>query len=85
MKIRVMHESGATEVIELPLGASTVFDGVRLDRIQSGNMEHFFTKDGYYDGWGAAVSATADEAREIIEAVESERVIEQADAQRGER
>ncbi|MGO9606277.1 MAG: hypothetical protein ACLQAT_23295 [Candidatus Binataceae bacterium] len=37
-------------------------------------MEHFFTKDGYYDGWGSELSEeSAAHADQIIAAMERKR------------
>lgn len=49
-----------------------------LDRIVgSDGMEHFFTKNGYYDGWGRAVpSMRREEADHLIKIVELGRNIE---------
>ena len=51
MKLRVEQEDG--EIILIELDSPNIHVGVELDRIVSQDgMEHFFTKDGYYDGWG---------------------------------
>jgi len=76
MKIRVQHEDGRIETITLR-GALRTSDGKELDRIHMGEMEHFFTKDGYYDGWGGGVS-DPQRAKEILEEVEARRDIEDA-------
>jgi len=56
MKIRIEQEDGTIEVLSLD-GRWTIMEGRVLDRIQSDSgLEHFFTKDGYYDGWGSEVS-----------------------------
>lgn len=54
MRLRVQHEDGRSEVITLA-GDWRVTEGKHLNRItdQSG-FDHFFTHDGYYDGWGAS-------------------------------
>ena len=56
MKIRVQHEDGAIETLAVG-GSWTVVEGKHLDRLRDVNgFEHFFTPDGYYDGWGAALA-----------------------------
>ena len=49
MRLRVQHESGRTEILTLE-GDWIIVEGQHLDRIRSSTFEHFFTKDGYYDG-----------------------------------
>jgi hypothetical protein len=55
MKLRVACRSGAVERLDLE-GPLTIEEGPTLNvvRTESG-IEHFFTKDGYYDGWGTMV------------------------------
>lgn len=57
MKLRVEHENGDIETLQLE-GPLTIEVGPTMDVIQTkSGMEYFFTKDGYYDGWGAMVGA----------------------------
>ena len=79
MKLRVVRCDGSQEVIDL-VGPCLVQHGEFLHRVQSSSgMEHFFTHDGAYDGWGMATppDCDAEAAREIIEDVERHRHIEQ--------
>jgi hypothetical protein len=50
-------------------------EGVELDRIVgSDGMEHFFTKDGYYDGWGTGgTPVRRRQGKKIIDTMESQR------------
>ncbi len=79
MKIIVLHEpnhGGRLETIELPEGVSfEIVEGKRLHRLRGSNgFEHFFTPEGYYDGWGGALSPTSsDEADDIVRALEEKR------------
>jgi hypothetical protein len=55
MKLRVEHENGDIETLRLE-GSLKITEGPTLDVIQTkSGMEYFFTKDGYYDGWGTMV------------------------------
>jgi hypothetical protein len=72
MKLRVQHEDGAIETITLA-GEWRVQEGSELNRIVGRGFEHFFTHDGYYDGWGAGVSESPAPATEIIDALEQKR------------
>jgi hypothetical protein len=59
MRFMVLNEQLEARVVELcdPL---RIVEGRVLDRIVDSNgIEHFFTKQGYYDGWGAEVQRTA--------------------------
>ena len=72
MKIRVQHANGEIEVITID-GSWGVHNGEYLNHISNGNFDHFFTHDGHYDGWGGAVSCSAEDATSIIEAMEGKR------------
>lgn len=75
MKIRVQHEDGRVETLTIK-GQCQLIEGEHLDRLRcASGMEHFFTKDGYYDGWGGAVEDSR-RSCEVIEEVESRRDIE---------
>lgn len=71
MKIRVEHEDGRIETLTLK-GDITISEGKALDRMRVGGMEHFFTKDGHYDGWGGAIEDSR-RAQETIDEVEARR------------
>ena len=52
MKIRVQHENGTIETIEL-IEPLKVHEGNWLNSIFSNDgLDHYFTQEGYYDGWG---------------------------------
>ncbi len=71
--MRVQLENGSVETIRLD-GTWQIVAGKLLDRIRSDRgMEHFFTKDGYYDGWGANVCEATSHAGEIVSAMEQKR------------
>ena len=56
MLLYVLHETGRREILTL-VAPVTVIEGKRLDRLAGADgIEHFFTKDGYYDGWGRLMS-----------------------------
>ena len=71
MIIRVQHKDGTLELLNLS-GDWTVIEVTHLNRIRSSQgFEHFFTFEGYYDGWGGAIQptdpATADAMIDIME------------------
>lgn len=77
MKIRVQREDGQIETLEL-CGTWVFRDGKLLGRLahESGS-EHFFTPEGYYDGWGSCVVPTgAERAPLVINAIEAKRQVE---------
>lgn len=75
MIIRVMHEDGRSEVLALALPFAAR-EGTLLDCLTTADgVDHYFTKDGYYDGWGRAVSSEA-EAQHAIRVHEEGRHIE---------
>ena len=77
MKLQVQRYDGDTETINLE-GKWTVQEGEYLNRLVSNQgMEHFFTIEGFYDGWGSAVcSPDMSEAIEQIMAMEEKRQIQ---------
>jgi len=74
MVIRVQHKDGTSELLNLS-GDWTVIEGKYLNRIRSPQgFEHFFTFEGYYDGWGRAIQPTdPSTADAVIDAIESKR------------
>ncbi len=80
MTLWVLHEDGNRELISLVPPLSFIH-GVKLDRLISGDgTEHWFTKDGYYDGWGRVMSgASPAESDALIEGMEATRHIESGD------
>jgi hypothetical protein len=75
MKIRVVHKDGRIETLTLG-GAVECREGHELDRLVASDGEHFFTKDGYYDGWGRAVLATPADAARLRATIETLREID---------
>ena len=57
MKIKVLHEDGSSETLTLAGGLRCV-EGQHLHRVQADDLDHVFTPDGHYDGWGRALNAT---------------------------
>lgn len=75
MKIRVQHEDGRMETLTVK-GECRFVEGPQLDRLHcASGIEHFFTKNGYYDGWGGVVEESR-HAPEILEEIESRRDVE---------
>jgi hypothetical protein len=75
MRLRVQHENGKVEVLTL-IGRWTTIEGGSLNRLRSDiGFEHFFTKDGFYDGWGAGLeqSESGSQPEEILNALEQKR------------
>jgi hypothetical protein len=72
MKLRVQHKDGRVETLDIAQPVS-ILEGVELDRlVGSDGMEHFFTKDGYYDGWGTGVPpAGSDQNKKTVGTIES--------------
>lgn len=79
MKIRVQRRDGDIETIEL-LGDQMVAEAnPTLTRLTGARMEHYFTADGYYDGWGMFAppgAASLEAAAEVIREVEAGRVLD---------
>ena len=77
MKIRVIRASDhAKEVISV-IGPLAVTEGNYLSNLHSAEgMDHYFTPDGYYDGWGLATACSFPEASEKIEQIEKDREID---------
>ena len=75
MKIRVQQENGNIETIDV-CDTAEVQVGNQLDRLVTQGAEHFFTKDGYYDGWGRGVSCSPSEAKKVLNQTELKRNIE---------
>ena len=67
------HEDGRTEVLSLR-GAWKVIEGKELNRLKSDEgFEHFFTKDGFYDCWGAGITEPAPQVNGVLNALEAKR------------
>lgn len=58
MRLLVQRENGEEATIDLVLPLMRVSEGERLNSITDvSGTDYYFTADGYYDGWGRAVSA----------------------------
>jgi hypothetical protein len=57
MKMRVQQRDGKVQTLDI-VPPFSILEGVDLDRIVVADGEHFFTKEGYYDGWGKSTSQT---------------------------
>ncbi len=77
MKVKVLREDGSVETLTLS-GNMICVNGSLLNQIQDPNLDHYFTPDGYYDGWGRGVGRSED-AGKIRESVESARDVCKAD------
>lgn len=66
--MRVQHKNGTIETIDLG-GALQATRGEKLDHIVTETgLQHYFTKDGFYDGWASAdTPELADEITQVIE------------------
>ena len=66
MKIRVEAKDGTKETITLVPPIREIYDGERLSCISSGDgTDHWFTPDGYYDGWGGLSRGSLEDAHRI--------------------
>jgi len=64
--LMVCNENLQLETIRVPYPVE-VIEGEHLNRIKCENgTEYFFTKDGYYDGWGRDMKGIKDEKLEIL-------------------
>jgi hypothetical protein len=80
IRIRVLNASDEVEVLTLT-GPLTIMprvpDSPFTKLLTSTGMEHWFTDDGLYDGWGMDVSgltvADPQEALDIAQAIDDER------------
>ncbi len=62
MKILVQSENGDKRVITLVPPITELHDGERLCSFHCGDgTDHYFTPDGFYDGWGRCLPAGATE------------------------
>ena len=73
MKILVEMKDGERQLITIVPPVTKVHDGEALSFLRCGDgTEHWFTPDGYYDGWGRAVNMSFEEAQVEIARKESE-------------
>jgi hypothetical protein len=76
MKLRVQRADGKIETISLREGTWSVIDGRFQNRITTEpRLDHYFTPDGHYDGWGGAVCCDEQTAADLISAMERKRKI----------
>ena len=76
MTIKVARCDGRIETLHLN-GTWEAVDGTILSRLRSGGFEHFFTRDGFYDGWGGSVAGLSlEEAKTALQAMEEQRQID---------
>lgn len=78
MKVRVQRRDGRIETIQV-VGPVEVHHGEKLDHFHAADgMDHYFTNEGFYDGWGQAAppGMTPEDAGPMIERIERERKIE---------
>ena len=74
--IKVIRRDGRIETILLK-GTWEVVDGSIMPRLRSGCFEHFFTRQGFYDGWGGCVAGLSPEGAEAtLRAMEEQRQID---------
>jgi hypothetical protein len=79
MKIRVQRSDGRIETITLREGQWEVIDGQYQNRLtMNPRFDHYFTQDGYYDGWAGDVCCDEQTSHEMIDAMEQNRQIESA-------
>lgn len=65
MLLQIKHENGLIETIAI-MGPVVIAEGGRLNKIQTANgMDYFFTKDGYYDGWGKSFMGSGLTKKEV--------------------
>lgn len=78
MKVQVVRVDGSVEAIEL-VGRIIVKEpegGLGMISLESTGADHYFTKDGQYDGWGLAVSGLDEsEATSVADAIERNRQV----------
>ena len=84
MKIRVQRRNGDIETIEIG-SVKAIHEPSEPENPHSqgyfecGSIDHYFTADGYYDGWGKCLigsELTESEAVLLIDQVEANRKVE---------
>jgi hypothetical protein len=76
VKLRVQREDGRIETLELS-GTWVFRDGKLLSRMtQEDGGEHFFTPEGYYDGWGNRMRARVERPPLVITVIEAKRPLD---------
>lgn len=72
MILRVQHEDGHHELLTLS-GILRIEEGTNLDRIICADgLEHWVTKDGFYDGWSRSITSE-DDADKVLNQMEHRR------------
>ena len=56
MNIQVVSAEGERHELITITQPVTIVRGEKLDRLICGDVEHWFTKDGKYDGWNTNVA-----------------------------
>ena len=71
MKIRVEGRTGQREIITIVPPVTNIHEGAELSYLSCGDgTDHFFTLDGFYDGWGRSVDGiTVEQAGEEIQKI----------------
>jgi hypothetical protein len=70
MKIRVQCKDGTTEILTFR-GPIEVAEGRYMNRLSDGSgIDHYFLRDGSYDGWGRADCSDAQTGHDTIQAME---------------
>ena len=78
MKIRVIRASDHAQEVISVISPLAVTEGNYLSHLHSAEgMDHYFTPDGYYDGWGLATECILPEAAEKIEQIEKDRELDE--------
>jgi len=68
MKIRVEGRNGEKQTITLVPPITNFSDSERLSSFRCGDgTDHYFTSEGFYDGWGRAVNMSMEEAVKEID------------------
>ena len=78
MKIRVQRKDGTIEALTLD-GRFEVVNGEYMHRftaISESRLDHYFTHEGFYDGWGGAAHCDEQTANDTIAAMEEKREVE---------
>jgi hypothetical protein len=79
MKIRVIRSEDHREELISIVGPVEISEGDHLSSLHSAEgLDHYFTQDGYYDGWGKDVSGSnigLPEVEKQIESIERDRKV----------
>lgn len=75
MKFRVQQEDGSIEVLTIVPPATIAFGSAMHKIVSACGLEHWFTSDGYYDGWGQYIGDIP--MGELVDRVETSREVTQ--------